>query len=157
MRIRLLPIFVIAIMALTMTTAVAFADEDMFAGNLTDDQIAAMALPNGEPQMTAQGYASDPDDYIRVYKPKNKYVGYSGEKMSAKYILASTWKDYYTVPVTVITDAGGNIVFSAKVFTDCKTLSTKTRIVTVCHIFYSISQFYCKTLSTKTRIVTGSF
>ena len=133
MRIRLLPIFVLAIMALTMTTAVAFADEDMFAGNLTDDQIAAMALPNGEPEMAAQGdFVEDPEGYIRVYKPKNNYVAYSGEKMSAKCSLASTWKNYYTVPVTIIVDAGGNIVFSAKASTafnsGTKTYTDKLRL-----------------------------
>ena len=36
----------------------------------------------------------------------------------------------------------------------CKTLSTKTRIVTYKDFLYKIRYYYCKTLSTKTRIVT---
>ena len=36
----------------------------------------------------------------------------------------------------------------------CKTLSTKTRIVTFLALVCAVEIIYCKTLSTKTRIVT---
>ena len=120
------------IMALTMTSTVAFAGTDgsVQYGTMADIEQPA-AAETAEPADQAAVFdwtqpkavfrenlsddlmacvVKDDNDYLRVYKPVPNHVYYVGEKIKTKNKVRSTWDNYYTRSDFYTFDSSGELI-----------------------------------------------
>ena len=129
MRKRLLPFCMALIMAMTMTSTVAFAGTDGSvqygtkanveqpeaaepAGQIIDfdhAQPKAVFRQDLDDNMQA-ATVTDDRDYLEVAKPKPGQTYYLGEKIKSKYAIYDFWDVYYSRADIYVYDSSGNMI-----------------------------------------------
>ena len=132
MRMRILPFCMALIMALTMTSTVAFAGtDDVINGTKVDvaapaaeeigaaDQALAPDFDKTQPEALFESSLSEDmqacteksqDGLLKVYKPAPGKVFYVGEKIKTKNSVYDSFTDYYTRSDFYTFDANGNLI-----------------------------------------------